>query len=69
VDLDPNQLLDVASALKHGQVIPWAQARREWAAKPISNVGVFGLLVSTWPAFLDVGSSPLCSVGLPDYEP
>jgi len=53
VDLDPSQLLEVASALKHGQVIPWDLARQVWSAKPISNVGLFGLLVSTWPAFLD----------------
>jgi hypothetical protein len=54
VDVDPSQLLEVASALKHGQVIPWDLARRVWSSKPISNVGLFGLLVSTWPAFLDV---------------
>jgi hypothetical protein len=57
IKLDPSQLLEVAAALKHGQVIPWATARKAWADKPISNVGLFGLLVSTWPAFLDVSAA------------
>ncbi len=56
IKLDPSRLLEVAAALKHGQVIPWTMARKFWAAKPISNVALFGLLVSTWPAFLDVSA-------------
>jgi hypothetical protein len=54
ISIDPSQLLEVVSCLKHGQVLAWPHARKVWAQKPISNVELFGLLVTTWPAFLNV---------------
>jgi len=52
VTIDASKLLDVASAIKHGHVLPWTKLRRYWAENPITNVGLFGLLVTTWAGFL-----------------
>jgi hypothetical protein len=54
VGIDPSKLLDVASAIKHGHVLPWSSLRTYWAENPITNVGLFGLLVTSWAGFLSV---------------
>ena len=54
VTIDASKLLDVASAIKHGLVLPWSKLRAYWAENPITNVGLFGLLVTTWAGFLSV---------------
>ncbi len=54
VAIDASKLLDVASAIKHGHALPWTKLRRYWAENPITNVGQFGLLVTTWAGFLSV---------------
>ena len=52
--IDPSKLMEVASAIKHGHVLPWTKLREYWAENPITNVGLFGLLVTTWAGFLSV---------------
>jgi hypothetical protein len=58
VTIDASKLLDVASAIKHGHVLPWTKLRQYWAENPITNVGLFGLLVTTWAGFLSVREGP-----------
>ena len=54
IKLEYSNLLDVASAIKHGHVIPWTDARKYWANNFITSPELFGLLISSWSGFLNV---------------